>query len=141
MPRLSRTTRRAIAPYLLALPAAVLLFVFFYGVVNGVLQGFGIMPFLGRTEFTLDYYIEALTRSDLSSSIAYSLYQSAVSAVLAIIGGVALSAVMTRAKTSRLQQLVKASIGVSVAVDVVEPDAVERSLGKMRRIVDRRPKR
>ncbi|WP_137293730.1 phenylacetate--CoA ligase PaaK [Nocardioides dongxiaopingii] len=41
----------------------------------------------------------------------------------------------------RLKGLVKASIGVSVAVDVVEPDSVERSLGKMRRIVDRRPRR
>ncbi len=41
----------------------------------------------------------------------------------------------------RLQRLVKASIGVTVGVDVVEPDAVERSMGKMRRIVDRRPPR
>lgn len=112
MPRLSRTTRRAIAPYLLALPAAVLLFVFFYGVVNGVLQGFGIMPFLGRTEFTLDYYIEALTRSDLSSSISYSLYLSAVSAAIAIVGGVAVSAAMTRARTSRTTQLVNIQIPI-----------------------------
>lgn len=112
MLRLSRTTRRAIAPYLLALPAAVLLFVFFYGVVNGVLQGFGIMPFLGRTEFTLDYYIEALTRSDLSSSISYSLYLSAVSAAIAIVGGVAVSAAMTRARTSRTTQLVNIQIPI-----------------------------
>jgi phenylacetate-CoA ligase len=27
---------------------------------------------------------------------------------------------------------------VSLAVDVIEPDGVERSMGKMRRIVDRR---
>ena len=40
-----------------------------------------------------------------------------------------------------LRRLVKASIGVSVAVDVVEPDGVERSMGKMRRIVDNRPRR
>jgi phenylacetate-CoA ligase len=38
-----------------------------------------------------------------------------------------------------LQALVKNTIGVSVHVEVVEPDAVERSLGKMRRIVDERP--
>ncbi|MFC4109725.1 AMP-binding protein [Micromonospora zhanjiangensis] len=37
-----------------------------------------------------------------------------------------------------LAELVKNTIGVSVAVRVVEPDDVERSLGKMRRIVDRR---
>jgi phenylacetate-CoA ligase len=42
-----------------------------------------------------------------------------------------------------LATLVKARIGVTVKVDVVEPDAVERSVGKMRRIVDerRRPAR
>jgi phenylacetate-CoA ligase len=33
---------------------------------------------------------------------------------------------------------VKATIGVSIAVDVVEPDGIERSVGKMRRIVDER---
>lgn len=41
----------------------------------------------------------------------------------------------------QLQQLVKNRIGVTVAVSVVEPAAVERSLGKMRRIVDRRTPR
>jgi phenylacetate-CoA ligase len=38
-----------------------------------------------------------------------------------------------------LRTLVKNTIGVSVAVDVVDPDGVERSMGKMRRIVDERP--
>jgi phenylacetate-CoA ligase len=37
-----------------------------------------------------------------------------------------------------LQALVKSAIGVSVHVDVVEPDGIERSVGKMRRIVDER---
>ena len=40
-----------------------------------------------------------------------------------------------------LQMLVKSTIGVSVDVDVLEPDEIERSLGKMRRIIDRRPTR
>jgi phenylacetate-CoA ligase len=40
-----------------------------------------------------------------------------------------------------LRRLVKASIGVSIGVDVLDPDGVERSVGKMRRIVDNRPKR
>jgi phenylacetate-CoA ligase len=38
-----------------------------------------------------------------------------------------------------LATLVKNAIGVSVAVDVIAPDGVERSMGKMRRIVDQRP--
>ncbi|HWH29237.1 MAG TPA: AMP-binding protein, partial [Mycobacteriales bacterium] len=41
----------------------------------------------------------------------------------------------------RLCELVKSSIGVSVGVDVVAPGGIERSVGKMRRIVDERPKR
>lgn len=45
------------------------------------------------------------------------------------------------AAADELRRLVKASIGVSVAVDAVAPGAVERSMGKMRRIVDARPPR
>jgi phenylacetate-CoA ligase len=39
-----------------------------------------------------------------------------------------------------LQQLVKNVIGVSVEVLVQPPEAIERSMGKMRRIVDERPR-
>jgi phenylacetate-CoA ligase len=38
-----------------------------------------------------------------------------------------------------LQKLVKNSIGVSVDVHVVEPEGIERSMGKMKRIIDHRP--
>ena len=40
---------------------------------------------------------------------------------------------------TELATLVKNTIGVSVAVDVLAPDSVERSMGKMRRIIDDRP--
>ena len=40
-----------------------------------------------------------------------------------------------------LERLIKATIGVSVGVDVVSPDGIERSVGKMRRILDERPAR
>ena len=40
-----------------------------------------------------------------------------------------------------LGESVKNTIGVSVAVEVLEPDRVERSMGKMRRIVDERATR
>ena len=39
---------------------------------------------------------------------------------------------------AELVRQVKNTIGVSVAVQVIEPDGVERSMGKMRRIVDQR---
>jgi phenylacetate-CoA ligase len=41
----------------------------------------------------------------------------------------------------QLAGLVKHVIGVTVAVEVVEPEGVERSVGKMRRIIDERPPR
>ena len=37
-----------------------------------------------------------------------------------------------------LAQSVKNTIGVTVSVEVIEPDGVERSVGKMKRIVDKR---
>ncbi|GLY94996.1 phenylacetate--CoA ligase PaaK [Actinoplanes sp. NBRC 103695] len=37
-----------------------------------------------------------------------------------------------------LETLIKDTIGVSVTVEVIEPDGVERSMGKMKRIVDQR---
>jgi phenylacetate-CoA ligase len=40
----------------------------------------------------------------------------------------------------RLGELIKENIGVSVRVDVVAPAALERSIGKARRIIDNRPK-
>jgi phenylacetate-CoA ligase len=40
---------------------------------------------------------------------------------------------------STLADLVKNNIGVRVTVEVVAPDTIERSLGKMRRVLDQRP--
>ena len=39
-----------------------------------------------------------------------------------------------------LQHRIKTLIGVSTRVDVLEPDGIERSLGKARRVIDMRPK-
>jgi phenylacetate-CoA ligase len=46
-----------------------------------------------------------------------------------------------QAASARLQALIKNLIGVSVAVRVLEPGKVERSMGKMRRVIDERPVR
>jgi phenylacetate-CoA ligase len=48
------------------------------------------------------------------------------------------SAADAAAAGGQLETLVKNTIGVSVAVEVVEPDGIERSVGKARRIVDQR---
>ena len=39
-----------------------------------------------------------------------------------------------------LQRQIKSLIGVSSRVNVLEPDSIERSLGKARRVIDKRPK-
>ncbi|MGN9783927.1 phenylacetate--CoA ligase PaaK [Nonomuraea sp. ZG12] len=48
---------------------------------------------------------------------------------------------LARAGGEQLRHLVRSAIGVSVRVDVLEPDGIERSVGKMRRIIDQRPPR
>ncbi|MPZ00814.1 MAG: phenylacetate--CoA ligase [Actinophytocola sp.] len=48
------------------------------------------------------------------------------------------SADQRRAAANELVARVKDSVGVSAAVDVTEPDTLERSLGKMRRVIDER---
>jgi len=40
----------------------------------------------------------------------------------------------------QLSTMVKNTIGVTVVTSVMEPDTIERSMGKMRRIVDHRPR-
>ncbi|HYJ76325.1 MAG TPA: phenylacetate--CoA ligase PaaK [Kineosporiaceae bacterium] len=44
------------------------------------------------------------------------------------------------AAAEELERHVKATIGVTVDVEAMEPGSIERSMGKMRRIVDRRPR-
>ncbi len=103
----------------MALPSVLLIAVFLYGVIGGILQGFGIMPFLDRMDFTLEYYQAALTRKDLYESILYSLYLASVSSIVATVGGVALSALMTYARTSRLTRLLGIQIPITTMHAVV----------------------
>ena len=91
MSLLPRKARNRVAPYLLALPAALLACAFTFGVANGVAQGFGIMPFLDMHTPTFEYYAQVLAREDLLSSLLYSLYLALVSSLIALVGGVALS--------------------------------------------------
>lgn len=109
----------ALIPYLLVLPAACLAAVFIYGLANGVLQGFGIMPYLGLKTLTLEYYRNAFTRSDLLSSILFSLYIALVSSVLATVGGVFLSAIITRLRVGRTGRLIGIQVPVTTAHMIV----------------------
>ncbi len=44
------------------------------------------------------------------------------------------------AEPGPLAQLIKARVGVTATVEIVPPGGIERSLGKARRVIDRRPK-
>lgn len=111
-PGQARRMRARLAPYLLGLPAALLVALFAYGVIGGMLQGLGIMPFLGMTTPTLQYYAQALTRSDLASSIGFSLHVSLASSLIALVGGIALAAALTRLRAGRLTRLVSLQVPI-----------------------------
>jgi len=100
------------APYLLNLPLALLSLIFIVGIVNGLLQSFGLIPALGLYEFTFKYYYEVFSRSDLLASIGLSLYISLASSLLAAIFGVLLSLllVMTGKAKGKTLNLVKIPI-------------------------------
>lgn len=112
---INRKLKCALAPYLLIAPACVLLLVFLYGVFSGIVQGFGYMPHLGMTELTLDYYAQALTHPELVASIKYSLYLASVSAIVAVVGGVCLSAALSSARASRFIHLTGVQIPIATA--------------------------
>jgi len=44
------------------------------------------------------------------------------------------------ALAGKAQQLIKSYVGVSTTVRVLEPGTIERSQGKAKRVIDRRPK-
>ncbi|NTU88978.1 MAG: sugar ABC transporter permease [Actinobacteria bacterium] len=116
---MNRRLSSHVTPYLLILPAVLLTLLFVYGVANGILQGFGIIPYLGLTTPTLDYYRAAFTRSDLSLSILYTFYLALSSSVLATLGGVALSAAITRVNMGRKGQLMGIQIPLMTSHAIV----------------------
>lgn len=106
---------RAVAPFLLSLPAIVLVAVFLYGVINGLLQGFGVMPFLDRYDLTLEYWADVFQRPDLLQSVTFSLYISLTSSVVALVGGIVLSAAICAVRSTRLMTLIDVQIPLMCA--------------------------
>lgn len=98
--------------YLLIFPITLLSLVFVAGIINGLIQSFGIIPALGLNTPTLDYYKEIFNRQDLLYSIGLSFYVSIVSSVIAAAAGVILCAalVMGGMTGSKMGQLLKVPI-------------------------------
>lgn len=113
--RYKRRFQSAVVPYLLALPALACIAVFLYGVLNGMMQGFGVMPFLDMYEPTLQYWAEVFQRPDLISSLLFSLYLAFTSSVVALVGAIVLSAALCAIKRTRLASLIDIQIPLMVA--------------------------
>lgn len=79
-------------PYIMVLPVSLLMVLFIYALINGFIQSFGMLPAAGLTKFTLLYYKEVFTRSDIMASLFLSIYISLVSSLIAVILGVLISA-------------------------------------------------
>lgn len=79
---------------LLLLPFLLLMAVFLAGLLCGLVQSLGVVPSLGLTEPTLEYYARLLASPELWRSLGCSLYLSLVSSALAVTGGVVLCAAL-----------------------------------------------
>jgi len=101
-----------LAPYILVLPVALLSLLFIAGIINGLIQSFGIIPSLGLTVPTLQYYIEIFRRPELLASIGITLYISIVSSLAAAVIGVLLCAILvtTGMAKGKIMQIVKVPI-------------------------------
>lgn len=101
-------------PYLLLLPVIVLSLLFIIGILNGMLQSFGIIPSLGLHVPTLKYYQEIFSHPDLLSAIGMSLYISLISSIGAVVLGVFVCAllVMTGKAKGRILQMIKIPLAI-----------------------------
>lgn len=95
--------RRKLIPYILLLPFFTLMTLFCIGIINGVIQSFGIIPAFDMKTLTFKYYIEVFQNKGLVQSIGYSLWIALASSILAVVFGTLLCYVIVsvnRAKSN-----------------------------------------
>lgn len=114
-----------LTPYLLVLPVTLISLVFLLGILNGLLQSFGIIPSLGLYTPTLRYYQEIFFRQELISSIGMSLYITFVSSIGAVMLGILLCTVLvmsgkTKGKTMQIVKLPLAIPHTVVALFIIQ---------------------
>ena len=85
--------RRKLTPYLLLAPQIILSLLFIIGLATGITQSLGVIPAFGLREPTFKYYREVLTRPEMLKSVLYSLKVAFLSAGIATVAGVGLSAI------------------------------------------------
>lgn len=86
------------SPYLLMLPQLAVSLLFLAGIANGLIQSFGMLPSLGLTEISLQYYKELFARGDFISSLLFSVRIALISSLLSVGIGVAICAFFVRLK-------------------------------------------
>lgn len=87
--------KKEIKPYILLLPAAVVLLgILTSGIVIALSQSLGYMPIIGLRELTLKYYISIITDKGFLESLKFSLSISLFSSIIAVIIGVGLAYAM-----------------------------------------------
>jgi len=109
-------------PYLMILPVVLVMAIFIIGLINGVLQSFGIIPAAGLTKLTLSYYQEVLNNGDLTASLWLSVYISLATSVIAVVIGVLVSVAATTSG------LVKSKFFQILKIPVIVPHTVSALL-------------
>jgi len=94
--------RKRIKPYIMLLPAAVVLLgILTSGIVIALSQSLGYMPVIGLRELTLKYYASVISDSSFLESLGFSLNISLLSSAIAVIAGVLLAYSMLLSKLSK----------------------------------------
>ena len=86
--------RKKSGPYWLLIPQIIITIVFLLGLIEGLIQSFGVIPVFGLTKPTLQYYKEALRSPEMLRSIACSFRVAVISSAFATLIGVILCAVI-----------------------------------------------
>ncbi|EFG88845.1 hypothetical protein CLCAR_1593 [Clostridium carboxidivorans P7] len=84
--------KREVKPYILLLPAAVVLFgILASGIIMALAQSLGYMPIIGIRELTFKYYVSIISDKSFLESLIFSLKISLISSIIAVIVGVVLA--------------------------------------------------
>lgn len=76
-------------PYLLLAPFLILMLVMFFpGLINGIVQSLGYMPYFNQRTLTFKYYEEIFRDKDFWIALGYSIYLSLVSSIVSVVLGV-----------------------------------------------------
>lgn len=84
--------KREVKPYILLLPAAVVLLgILASGIIMALAESLGYIPIIGLRELTFKYYVSIIADKSFLESLIFSLKISLISSIVAVIVGVVLA--------------------------------------------------